>query len=390
MSAVGRPAGGHTTPLLVCADVIHTMAGHDPGEVTGVLLADGLVCEVGTREQLATAHPEADVVDLGAGCVTPGLVDAHLHPILGLELGRGADLTAVTSRGGLLDALRAEADRTPGDGWVIGHGLDPGFVAGRNLCALDLEPALSDRPCVVRLFDAHSAVVNTRAIQLSGITGKEQFGSAARVEVDEHGRPTGFLIEWEAMDLVLAHLPEISIDQRAGDLLDLLGAMADSGLAGGQVLDYSTGMLEVLRAAEARTDLPLWLAISPWIQAGDTGERVAEVIDMQGDHGRRWWVDGVKLMIDGTIDNGSAWLERPDVNGESTGPLWLDAADYTTILHRLSGLGIRTTTHAIGDRGVRYVVEAIATAPNPVGVQHRIEHIETAPYSTLEAMAEAG
>ncbi len=377
-------------PLLLCADTVHTMTGGDDDAVTAVLVRDGRVAALGTREELgAEAGPEVEVVDLGEGCITPGLVDAHIHPIYGLELARGANLSAVTSLEELLAALREEAARAP-EGWVLGYRLDPGFVAGRNLTAADIDAAVPDRPAVVRMFDAHSAVVNSVALDLCGITGRETFPSAARVDVDDDGAPTGFLIEWQAMDLALDRVPPPALEDRARGLLDLLGAMADSGLAGGQVLDYTPGMLEVLEAAEAQTDLPIRLMMSPWIQAGDTEERVAEVIALQGRSGRRWSISGAKLMIDGTIDNGSAWLERPDVNGESTGPLWLDPEDYTRVLHRLSGLGIRTTTHAIGDAGVRHVIEAIAAAPNPAGVTHRVEHIETAPDETLTFFAEHG
>lgn len=209
------------------------------------------------------------------------------------------------------------------------------------------------------------------------------FQSAARVDIHDDGSPTGFPIEWQAMALALDAVPLPDLGSRADGLLSLLAAMADSGLTAGQVLDYTPGMIEVLETAEARDDLPIRLLVSPWIQAGDTESRVAEVIALQGRHGRRWAVDGVKLMIDGTIDNGSAWLERPDVNGESTRPLWLDATEYTQVLHRLSGLGISTTTHAIGDAGVRHVAESIAAAPNPARVTHRVEHIETAPDETL-------
>ncbi len=371
-----------TGTLLVCADTVHTMTDGSVGP-TAVLVEGGRIAALGSREELTRrVGADAEVVDLGPGCVTPGLVDAHIHPIHGLELARGADLSAVTSLEELRAALAEESARTP-EGWVLGYRLDPRVVAGRNPAAGDVDPVVPDRPALVRLFDAHSAVVNTVALERCGITGREVFGSTARVDVGPDGRPTGFLIEWEAMALALDAVPPPPLEARVDGLLALLGAMADSGLTAGQVLDYTPGMIEVLEAAEAREDLPIRLLLSPWIQAGDAEGRVEEVIALQGRRGRRWHVDGVKLMIDGTIDNGSAWLERPDVNGESTRPLWLDPAEYTHVLHRLSGLGIRTTTHAIGDAGVRHVAESIATAPNPAGVTHRVEHIETAPDDTL-------
>lgn len=392
--------------LAIFAAVVHTMAdggaaASSPAPAaTAVAVRDGRIAAVGSRADIdALVGPSTRVLDLEAAgaCVTPGLVDAHIHPLLGLDLARGAELSTVASHDELHAALRAEAGRT-GEGWVIGWGLDPSFVRGRNLAAADLEPAVAERPVFVRLFDGHSAVVNRAALALAGIDGAREFESSARIDVDAAGAPTGFLIEWQAMALVQAVMPPVPLDERVAGLRELLAGMADAGLTGGQVLDDAPGFTDVLRAAEALGPLPIRLTVSPWVQAGDAAEQLDRVIALQGERGERWRVDGVKLMIDGTIDNGSAWLEYPDVNGESTGPLWLDPASYTAVLERLHGEGIRTTTHAIGDAGIRHTAESIARVqreqPEPVpGLptpRHRIEHLETLPDATLRTIADAG
>lgn len=370
--------------LVVCADVIHPMTDA-PGSasgaaVTAIGIRDGRIAALGAREELVPGA--ARVHDIGAGCVTPGLVDAHIHPIIGLDFSRGVDLRHVTTGADLASELAAYAAASHEE-WVLGWGLDPRFIVGRNIAAADLDAGVADRPVFVRLFDGHSAVVNTAGIAAAGITGAETFESSARVDLHPDGSPTGFLIEWQAMDLATAAVPPRPLAERADGMLAVLTAMADAGLTGGQVMDYTPGMFDVLEEAEGRGDLPIRLFVSPWIQAGDTEERVEEVIAAQGRRGRRWVVDGVKLMIDGTIDNGSAWLGWPDVNGQSTQPLFLDPQQYTGILHRLSGLGIRTATHAIGDAGIRHVLRSIGSAPDGRG-RHRIEHIEAGPDDVLD------
>ncbi|HRO95280.1 MULTISPECIES: amidohydrolase [Micrococcaceae] len=367
----------------------------DPGQPTAsaIGIRQGTITWVGQASDVQEADA-TEILRAAGGCVTPGLVDAHIHPVLGLEVTRGADLNAVTAAEQLHAALASpESSSTPGADWVLGWGLDPSMVTGRNLCARDLDEAVPHRPAFVRLFDGHSAVVNTRALELAGLTGRERFASSAVVEVDADGLPTGFLKEWDAMALVLAHVPAPAFEDRLDALLGVLAMMGDAGLTGGQVLDWSDGMLDLVAAAEERGELPIRLCFSPWIMPGDSEDRLRSVIDLQGRSGRRWTVEGVKLMIDGTIDNGTAWLDRPDVNGESTGPLWLDARSFTETLHRLDAQGIRTTTHAIGDGAVRYVLDAIASAPGGAGgpdgtPRHRIEHIETIPDDLVGRFAE--
>lgn len=48
--------------------------------------------------------------------------------------------------------------------------------------------------------------------------------------------------------------------------------------------------------------------------------------------------------MDGTIDNGTAWLEEPDCHGESTRPYWQDPDEYTRAVQKLAGHGIQTAT----------------------------------------------
>lgn len=94
-------------------------------------------------------------------------------------------------------------------------------------------------------------------------------------------------------------------------------------------------------------------------------------------------------MIDGTIDNGTAWLHEPDCLGESTASLWLEPEQYRAALTALDAHGIPTTTHAIGDAGIDFVVAAIAGLPTG-GATHRVEHIETLTDAGLAAFAASG
>lgn len=379
-----------TYDSLILGD-IRTMDSKNP-TAQAVAVQDDRIAWIGTRTEAETVTADR-VVDYGNHMVLPGFVDAHIHPILGAEFTRGLDLSEVTSTHELEAALANAAGAT-GE-WVLGWGLDPTIIADRNISAADIDRVVADRPVFIRLFDAHSGVVNTRAMELVGLTGKETFHSSAEIEVSDDGQPTGFLKEWEAMQLVIEVIPPLPFDARLEFLLDVLNTMADEGLTGGQVLDRTEDMFDLVKAAEEQGDLPIRLTFSPWIMPGDENEIIDEIIAMQGNGGQRWNVDGVKLMIDGTIDNGTAWLAYPDVNQQSTRPLWLDPASYRKVLLMLDKRGIRTTTHAIGDAAVEFVLDVIAETKQPHVVKdgepgHRVEHIETLPDHLVPRFKETG
>jgi predicted amidohydrolase YtcJ len=122
---------------------------------------------------------------------------------------------------------------------------------------------------------------------------------------------------------------------------------------------------------------------------GDGEEGVDHLIGLQKRAGRDWLVGGVKFFIDGTVEGGTAWLEHPDCHGQGTEAFWPDPAEYARALHRLDAAGVATATHAIGDAGVRHVLDTVEALGTP-RARHRIEHIETVPDSQLPRFAALG
>ncbi|GLV85438.1 hypothetical protein Slala03_51270 [Streptomyces lavendulae subsp. lavendulae] len=255
-------------------------------------------------------------------------------------------------------------------------------------------------PAFLLLFDAHSALASRRALELAGVDGPRAFDQAsAEVVCDEHGRPTGLLQEDAACELVERAAPRPTRQEQRERLAAALRSMAAAGLTGGHVMDANGSSLDLLAELDAAGELPLRLRVAPWCQPGTDGDGVRAIVDQQGRGGRLWQVAGVKLFMDGTIDNGTAWLERPDCHGESTHAFWPDPAAYTEVIGAFHRAGVPTATHAIGDAAVRHALDSVEKARAAAGrgagagvggVRHRIEHIETVPDDTLNRFAELG
>jgi predicted amidohydrolase YtcJ len=384
--------------LIILADTIHTMEGNPGAGTAGrapqaVAVQDGVIAAIGTRTD-AENWPAAEVIDFGAAVLTPGLVDCHVHPVLGLELSRGCDLSGATDLADVRALLRAEAEATvPGD-WVRAWGLDPNVLGSDAPHRELIDDAVSGHPCLIRLFDAHSALASSRALEEAGITGPRRFDQASEVVCDDNGKPTGLLLEAAAVELVARLMPVEPFAESKARLAELLARFARSGLTGAHVMDCGEGSLELYRALENEMDdgLPLRLRISPWCMPG-SGEadwlRLAEQIG--SSRGKRWQLAGVKLFVDGTVDNGTAWLFEPDVYGESVAPFWPRPDEYAAAVRFFAERGIPTATHAIGDAGVAAVLEAFEALPAGVpAAVHRIEHLETVPDGLIGRFSRSG
>lgn len=91
-------------------------------------------------------------------------------------------------------------------------------------------------------------------------------------------------------------------------------------------------------------------------------------------------VRGVKLMLDGVIDSGTAAMLDPyEEQKGNKGKLFWKPDDYIKAVIELSRRGIPVSTHAIGDRAIRLALEAYEKALKESGhseLRHKIEHVE--------------
>ena len=380
-----------TADLIVIAGSVVTMADDAAAvEASAIAIADGRVLAIGDPADLEDHIGQGTrVVELEGAVILPGFVDSHIHPVFGLELTRGADLSRCRTPADVRQQLGAHVAALGDDEWLLGWGLDPNVFGDRAVTNEVLDGVAGERPAMVRLFDAHAALASSRALELAGVTGSEQFTDSSRVVCDEDGRPTGYLLELQAMALVEQHVPQLTFDERVQALYEILLRMARAGFTAGQVQDLAPGTIELLESIEAARELPIGLRLSPWFEPGTDFADIERLVSLQGRHGRRWRVEGVKLMIDGTIDNGTAWLHEPDCLGQSTTSLWLDPEQYRAAIAELDRRGIPTTTHAIGDAGIDFVVRTI-DGLSTRNATHRIEHIETMTDASLELFAASG
>ncbi|MFG2617289.1 amidohydrolase [Streptomyces sp. NPDC048507] len=359
---------------------------------TALAASGGRIRALGDDRRIrALADPSTTVIDLKGAVVTPGLVDGHLHPVSGAELTHGLDLSACTGLEEVRAALaRAVRELAPG-AWLHGWGLDPNVFGDRPVETAPFDTVLDGVPALLLLFDAHSMLASRRALQLAGVDGPRTFDQASsEVVCDADGRPTGLLLEDAACALVERAAPQPTRQERLDRLAATLDAMAAAGLTGAHVMDANGDSSAFFSELDAAGALPMRLRVAPWCQPGTDAEGVRALIERQGTGGILWRTDGIKIFMDGTVDNGTAWLERPDCHGESTHAFWPDPEVYTRTVGAFHRAGVPTATHAIGDAAVRHALDAVerARAGGGPGVRHRIEHIETVPDDTLRRFAE--
>ena len=209
----------------------YTMDASQP-RVSAVAVRDGVIVATGNDDEMrALLAPGGEWLDLGGRTVIPGLVDAHVHfQWFSLNLQR-VDLYEVPSKEEGLRRIAATAGTLAPGQWLEGRGWTQEVWADRAFpTAADLDAVAGHVPAYLAHKSGHAAWVNSRALKLAGITADTPDPAGGQIARDDHGEPTGLLLE-SAMDLVARLIPPPTPSARrrgdAGGTAGLLAGRSD-------------------------------------------------------------------------------------------------------------------------------------------------------------------
>ena len=376
----------HQTVALVGAALFD---GHHYLGCTGdaVVLRDGRIASIGPVDQIPS---DADLVDVGGGLVAPGFVDAHVHTVQGgLELTR-CNLAEGRTREDYLATIATYALAHPEVPWILGGGWAMSAFPGGTPTAADLDAVVPDRPVFLPNRDHHGAWVNTRALELAGITRESPEPPHGRYERDADGHPTGTLHEG-AMDVVARHLPPVTDEQYYAGLLAGQAHLHSMGVTGWQdaIVGAYGGMDDpgpTYVEAERRGDLTGHVVGALWWDRDAGEEQVASLVARrEAFTGERFRATSIKVMQDGVAENFTAALTSPYLDREgrptsNSGHSFVDPALLRRYVALLDAAGFQVHVHGIGDRAVREALDAFEGLPRDASGRterrHHIAHLQ--------------
>ncbi len=366
----------HMADGVILGASILTLDPRQP-RASAVAFRDGVVVAVGDWSAVrAECDARTERIDGTGTVVTPGLVDAHLHPFW-VDVVAGVDLSDCGRLEEVSDKLAAERDRLGDGAWVRGWGLDYALFKDADIGCGAIEEAAGDGPALVTFFDGHTAIASRRALQLAGITGPVELSGSAEAVIDESGRPTGELREEAAIARVVEVIPSLTDAERYAKVVEVQRMLNGFGLTGVHAMDGNPGTFDLLRELEANGDLTTRAIVSFW-QSPETGfDELERRLPFRRERGRLWRGGVAKFFLDGVVETGTAWLLAPDSRGAGTQPFWEDPKRYGAAVARYAGAGFQCVTHAIGDRAVREVLDVYKAVGAAKGHMHRVEHVET-------------
>lgn len=376
-------ARAQTADLLVENAVVYTVNPAQP-RAKSVAISKGRILAVGD-DLSRYADARTRRIDAKGAAVIPGLIDAHVH-MRGLgELLESQDLRHVPTTAAVADILRREAARRGPGEWIVMRNWDQTNWGGAFPHARDLDEAAGGRPVFLSRVDGHAGWVNTRALELAGVTKESRDPPGGKIIRDAEGNPTGVLID-RAMGLVRAHIPAAGASQVRRQLELAARECARLGLTSVHDAGVSSRELSAYRELLREDKLP----VRVYAMIGGEGELWREYLKKGPETGEYLTVRAIKLFSDGALGSSGAalWQDYSDEPGNQ-GLLLITPEALERVARDAAAKGFQVCTHAIGDRANRLVLDAYAAVLGGRNEKRfRIEHAQVVSLPDFQRFAD--
>jgi predicted amidohydrolase YtcJ len=339
----------------------------------------GRIVAVGSERETAAALPKAEHIDAQGKTLLPGLIDAHGHVFELGEIASGVELYSSTSLSGAVRAVAEFSRSHSKQAWIIGFGWNQEiWKLGRFPTAAELDAVVNDRPVLLHRVDGHASWVNTKALEMAGITRDTQDPAGGKIERDASGRPTGVLVD-AAMALVNKVVPLPTPAEARATLDVALASLSKVGLTSVHDAGIKVVQDDLYRDYADHGKLTTRVYAMIGDTTGDFDE-LAKEGPLKSYANDVYALAAVKLYSDGALGSRGAALLAPYTDMPSTkGLLFYPNEEMLAKMNKAMKAGYQVNIHAIGDAGNRQLLDAYAQLIpkyNNVGLRHRIEHAQ--------------
>lgn len=354
------------------------------GEAVEALLTENdKIIAMGAYDELKS---EAEYeIDLKGAVLYPGFIDNHMHMIGHGQKLLSLDLSKAKSANDMMDMLMNAYPDLQEDEWFIGEGWNENNFADKKVFTrLELDK-VTDSPMFLKRTCRHAAIVNSKALELAGITKDTPDPDDGVIERDENGEPTGVLKEGP-MDRMQQLIPEPTEEMLTKALAKSVDDLLSLGLTGavtddlGYYGDYRNPLqafrnvigekkkfrAHLLRRSTVFTQLMEDNATydEPWIEPGE-----------------------MKFFIDGALGGSTALLSKPYADDPSiSGNAVLTDEEIDRNVATARKYGQAVAMHMIGDGAVEKGLDAIERHPVLEGKRDRLIHVNVLRDDLVERM----
>ena len=376
---------------------ILTMEDEDR-QAEALLVEEGRIKAVGSEKHVRAQMAEgAQEIDLAGRTLMPAFIDAHSH-LTAVAVSMGlVDLSEAQSHQEVVERLRAfkeERQLAPGE-WITAFGYDQNNFQEKTTPTREiLDQASTENPILLSHASGHMGVVNSKGLEVLGITAQSPDPEGGKIGRDSQGQLTGYLEE-NAFIQQGAKVPRPDLS----DMLDMLDEAQTLYLRYGitTVQDGMVGERELAQlTAMAQADR-LKVDTVGYLDLRNVGQCRSMAARYWQDYDHRLKIGGYKIFLDGSPQGKTAWLTEPYASGPKGFcgyPIYKDDEVRAFVRQALAD-NAQLLTHCNGDAAAEQLITAFAEERAKLPAEHRDDrpvmiHAQTVRPDQLERMVPLG
>lgn len=356
--------------LLIKNATIYTV-DIDFSTANALVVKDGKILEIGLKPELELKYNIKKTYDAKGNTVVPGLIDAHAHLYgLGLEL-NNVDLIDTKSFDEVLNRVVAFQKKKNVE-YIIGRGWDQNDWEDKNFpTKKELDSLFPDTPVSLRRIDGHAMLVNSKALELAGITSETKVAGGEIVL--ENGEPTGIIID-APMQLIWETFPEITPEVSEQALLEAEKICIQYGLTTVDDAGLDRDIIELIDQLQKEGKFKLRM----YAMVSNSPENRDYYLNKGVYKTDRLNVRSFKVYADGALGSRGAAMREPYSDMPHHFGAMITTADSLDYLaQKIAVSEFQMNTHAIGDSANIAVLRAYKKAlDGKTDRRWRVEHAQ--------------
>ncbi|ASS95258.1 amidohydrolase [Peribacillus simplex] len=380
--------------IVLSSDAIFTGLTHEPTSGAIAILGNKIM-SVGSKAEIEPfIGNETKVFNYGNQLIMPGFHDFHLHIMFSALSLNSVNLFEARSAQEVAAKVLEFSKDCSEEEWIIGMQWDAGYWHDKQEPHYKiLDAVIPDRPVVLFHAEGHYTWVNSKAMDLAGVTEDIRDPDFGRYERDKDGLLTGIFYE-EAQQIVLKEALRLTQNKKETILKKFLQLLSQYGITSVNDLyapiDDFLQDYDLFEKLDKQGELTTRFHITPEL---DGNLDKAQILRNEYES-KKLQFSGLKQFVDGTVTGHTAYFLKPysdqlDICGHP-------ALDPEVLINRVvkaDELGFRIRFHAIGDAAIRLALDAFEEAVRKNGKRdsrHTIEHIEVIDQDDIERFSKLG
>ena len=350
------------------------------------------ILEVGSTAEIKKAvGNKTQVIDLNGDLVLPGFIDSHTHFLDGGFSLLSIQLREVKSREEFVSRIKERAAGMGKGEWILNGNWDHQSFDPPELPRKEwVDEVTPHNPVCINRHDGHMVLANSLALKIAGITRETLSPEGGEILKDRStGEPTGILKD-AAMELVMKHIPEPSLQVKMKAAEVALKRAADCGVTSVHDMAYAGNVevyQELLKKKRLTSRLCVYISIE---EIGLYQKLMPETL--KGSTFLK--IGGLKGFVDGSLGSSTALFFEPYADdAEKTGLFHSQMFPEGVMERRIleaDKAGLQVAVHAIGDRANHVILDIFEKAMARGGERDRrwrIEHAQHLLSEDIERMA---